>query len=333
MNNKFLYGFISGLVIISIFGCSSIFKNNEGVFGKSSTKYTQADAEIRHTENSQAQSNEDKLAHIGAWSKGGVEYSLDQIKTNVPKEVVIAKEMNDRVEALAGKPDFKEVEAIKGIVDSLMSEVTSTKLEGQKALAVKDTEINQLEERMKQLNAQREEDIAKAMAQANVTAQKNDQLTATLGDMDKFFGLGAVFYGLKRFVISAAWGLGIGAVIYLLLRAFAASNPIVGSIFAIVERMFSWIINSVKLIAPRSTIIAGLTETSVFNGYKSTLHKIIDAIEIVKDRQSAVSSIGVVIPTVTPSSVVGDILTEAAKSMDQADKDRVTEAKKELHWK
>ena len=48
------------------------------------------------------QVNEDTLDIIRAWSKGGVEYSLDQIKTNVPPEVVTAKKMNERIEALAG---------------------------------------------------------------------------------------------------------------------------------------------------------------------------------------------------------------------------------------
>jgi hypothetical protein len=106
----------------------------------------------------------------------------------------------------------------------------------------------------------------------------------------------------------------------------------VASIFAVVERIASWFINTIKVLAPRSTAVAGFTETTVFNGYKSTLNKIIDAIETVKDRQAAVTKAanGSGVTPVTPATVVADILAEASKNMDQSDKDRVIEAKKEL---
>ena len=333
--NKFLYGFVAAIPLISVIGCNSLTKNNEGVFGKSSQKVAHIDANVRHVENAQAQSNEDKLSHIGAWSKGGVDYSLSQIKTNVPREVTVAKEMNARVEALAGKPDFDELKEIESIVDSLLSQVAEIRNKGEKELAEKDKEISKLEEKVKNLNYQREEEIAGAFAQANEVALKADQYKATLNQMDSFFGLGAIFYGVKKFIVSAAWILGIGSIVFLLLRAFASTNPIIGSIFSIVERMFSWIIHTVKIIAPKATAVAGLVEGKVFDGYKSTLHKIIDAIETIKDRQLAIvkAANGSGTPTVTATSVIQEILDEAGKSMNESDKDRVSEAKKELMWK
>lgn len=334
MNNRFLYGFVAALAIVSIVGCSSVLSNNDGVFGKSSKGFAKVEANILHVENAQAQANEEALAHIGAYAKGGVEHALNKIpETNVTREVVVAKQMNERVEALAGKPDFKEVEAIKAIVDQLTSEIATVRADGDKSLAAKDKEITKLENKIKDLNIQREEGIANAMAQANANARKTDQLTATLGQMDSWFGLGAVFYGAKKFIVSMAWILGIGSIIFLLLRAFAATNPIVASIFAVFERMFSWVINTVKVIAPRSTAVAGFTETRTFNDYKSTLHKIIDAIETVKDRQAAVVKVNNgSTPPVSAQSVVADILTEASKSMNEGDKQRIADAKKEMLW-
>jgi hypothetical protein len=146
--------------------------------------------------------------------------------------------------------------------------------------------------------------------------------------MDSWFGLGAVGYGLKRFITSAMWILGIGGLVFLLLRAFAASNPIIGSIFAIVEQMFSWVINTVRVIAPKATKVAGFTETKVSDGYKNTLSKVIDAIETVKVKQDAAVKAGALANT-----VIDDIMAEAGHTMNQDDKDRVTEAKKALLWK
>ena len=122
-----------------------------------------ADTKIRVVENQQAQANEDKLAHIGTWSQGGVEHALNKITNEVPPEVTVAKEMNARVEALAGKPDFKEVELIKGIVDDLLSQVQTTRVEGEKQLALKDKQISVIQAQDKQLDAQRENEIAKCI--------------------------------------------------------------------------------------------------------------------------------------------------------------------------
>lgn len=333
--NKFLYGFMSALTIMLIVGCSSILKNNEGVFGKASETHAHIDAGVRHIENAQAQSNEDKLARIGAWSKGGVTYSLDQIKTNVPREVTIAKEMNARVEALAGKPNFDEVKEIQAIVDNLLSQVAELRNQGEKDLAEKDAQILKLENRVKNLNIQREEEIAGAFANATAVALKADQYKATLNQMDNFFGLGAVFYGLKKFIISAAWILGIGGILFMILRVLASTNPIAASIFSIFDQIFSWGINAIKALAPKAAKVAGLVDNRVFEDYKSTLHKIIDAIEVVKDRNSAVvkAANGSGAPHVTAGSVIQEILDEAGKSMNEDDKSRVADAKKELMWK
>lgn len=327
MNNRFFYGFATALCVLALIGCSSLLNNNEGVFGKSSKKTATIGAKIRQTENMAAQVNEDRLSHIGAWAEG-TQYSLDKIKTNPPPEVVVAKEINDRVKALADKPDFKEVEEVKAIVDNLLSEIQKTKDEGVKALAAKDREISKIQTAMDRINSAREDEIANAIAQANANAQIADQYKATLNQMDSWFGLGAVFYGLKKFIVSSLWILGIGGIIFLVLRAFAATNPAVGAIFAIFEHIISWFINTLRVIAPKAINVAKLVPANVFDGYKSTLFKIIDAIEVVKDRQNAAAKAGA--PT---NSTIDEIMAEASKSMNQDDKDRVSAAKKELMWK
>ena len=95
------------------------------------------DTQVRLIENTQAQVNEDTLDYIGTWSKGGVEYSLNQIKTNVPPEVITAKQMNERIEALAGQPDFNKVKEIENIVNNLLAQTESVRKSGEKELATK----------------------------------------------------------------------------------------------------------------------------------------------------------------------------------------------------
>ena len=321
-DNKFLYGFISAIVLTILVGCSSLLDNNEGVFGKAQATNQKADTKIRVVENQQAQANEDKLAHIGAWSQGGVEHALNQITNDVPKEVVVAKEMNARVEALAGKPDFKEVELIKGIVDDLLSQVQTTRVEGEKALAQKDKEIAAIQAQDKQLDAQRENEIAAALLQSDANAKVADQYKATLNDMDKWGGLGAVWYGLHKFVVRMAWVLGIGGVLFFILRILASSNPIAGAIFNIFEQMGSWVVNTISLILPKALSIAGNVTTEVYNGTKSALTSIVDSVETVKLQQAASGK----------PATIQDLLDAAEATMTPADKAQIEKIKLQLGW-
>ncbi len=321
-NNKFFYGFISAIALILAVGCSTLLDNNEGVFGKAQATNQKADTKIRVVENQQAQSNEDKLAHIGAWSQGGVEHALNQITNDVPKEVVVAKEMNARVEALAGKPDFKEVELIKGIVDDLLSQVQTTRVEGEKALALKDKQIAVIQAQDKQLDAQRENEIASALQQSDVNAKVADQYKATLNDMDKWGGLGAVWYGLHKFIVRMAWVLGIGGVLFFILRILASSNPIAGAIFNIFEQMGSWVVNTISLVLPKALSIAGNVSTEVYNGAKSALTSVVDSVETVKLQEKASGK----------PATIEDLLNAAEATMTPADKAQVEKIKLELGW-
>src|SRR5579862_7145651 len=321
MKNKFVWGFLSALALITIVGCSSILDNNQGVFGKAQKVNQKVDTQIRATENQQAQANEDKLAHIGAWAEGGVEYSLDKL-TNAPQEVTVAKQMNARVEALAGKPDFKEVEGIKGIVDDLLSQVDKTREDGEKALAAKDKQINAIQESDKKLDAQRESQISAALQQADANAKVADQYKATLSDMDKGGGLGAVWYGLHRFVVRAAWVLGIGGVLFLILRLPASANPIAGAIFAVFDQIGAWMVSCISVIFPKAVSLAGNVATSTYNEAKSALTTIVDSVETVK-LQASSSGQPVTIQT---------LLNTAELSMTPADKALVENIKIQLGW-
>ena len=319
---KILYSSVVVLIVILLTGCSSILDNNQGVFGNAQKQVGVVDTNIRHIENAKAQANEDTLDYIGAWAKGGVEYSLDQIKTNVPPEVITAKQMNERIEALAGQPDFNKVKEIENIVNNLLAQTENVRKSGEKELAAKDKEITQIKDTAKQLDKQREDEIAKAFAQANVNARAADQYKSTLNQMDSWFGLGAVFYGIKKFVVSSMWILGIGGIVFLILRLLASSNPFAAAIFEVFSRIGSWFINMIELIVPKAAEKAGQTATTIFNSTESALKSIVDSVETVK-LQANTSG--------TPATIQ-DLLNTAELSMTTEDKAIIEKIKLELGW-
>ncbi len=321
-NNKFFYGFISALALMTIVGCSTLLNNNQGVFGKAQETNLKSDTKIRIVENQQAAANENKLKQISAFSEGGVGYSLDLIKTNIPKEVVVAEKMNDRIKAIAGAPDFKEVELIKGIVDDLLSQVQTTRVEGEKALVQKDKEIAAIQAQDKQLITQRENEIASALIQSDANAKVADQYKITLNDMDKWGGLGAVWYGLHKFIVRMAWVLGIGGVLFFILRILASSNPIAGAIFGIFDQIGSWMVNTISVIFPKALSIAGNVTTEVYNGTKSALTSIVDSVETVKLQQNVSGK----------PATIQDLLDAAEATMTLDDKAQIEKIKLQLGW-
>lgn len=292
---------MAAIFLLLVTSCSSLLNNNQGVFGKASQQNDVVDTHIRQIENAQAQANEDKLSHIGAISQGGVGYSLDQIKTNVPKEVVIAKEMNERVEALAGKPDFTEVKAIQSIVGQLLSENDKVRKDGEKSLAEKDKEIKTIQNSDKELDIQRENEITSVMAAAKQNAQLADQYQTTLKDMDKFSGLGAVWYGLHKLIIRCSWILGIGSGLFFVLRILSFSNPLAASIFSIFSTFGSWVINTVEYIFPKALDTAGFVAKAAYNDAQTALNEIITGVQTAEASGKPVS----------PSSII----TNVAKSL------------------
>lgn len=332
--NKFWYGFCIGFLILLLGGCSTFQKliyKNGGLLGKSSQNIAEVKASINDTEEDIAGKNVERLKHIGAWAEGQsavlnktaetVSKVTDAQSTNLTKEVTVAKEVNERIKVLSEKPDFNEVKEILLLVDNLL---TTQEAEGRKQLAQKDKEIISLNKSIQNLNIDKEAQIDKAIALAEKDAQKADQYKATLAEMDSFFGVGAIWYGVKKLVTRVFLFLSIGGVLFLILRLLAMSNPIAGSIFSIVDTVFSWFIHLIKGLAPRAAQVAGLVEQRTFVDYKNTLKDIIDVVQLMKDRQTTNPNVPVTLDS---------LLTELNGVLDEDDKNRINGIKKELNWK
>lgn len=297
-------------------GCSGIFDKCKGVIGKAVRAENKARNEIDRVDEAVAKVDGERLTKIGSFASG-VDYALKK-DTQQSQSVIAATTLNERVMALSNKPDFSEVLSVKGMVDQLIANQDA----GKAALNKKDTEITRLSASLYNLQSEKADAIDKYKQLAVVAAAKEDQYKSTLNQMDSFLGLGAVWYGIKRFVLHGlAWGIGF-MVLFIVLRFASMSNPIAASIFAIFNQFGSWLIHGIAALFPKALSIAGNTATSVYNEYKSTMSKLVDAIQMANTIASAAGR----------EPTLKDVLNEASKGMDTKEKAIIENIKKSLGW-
>lgn len=289
--------------------------------GKNIAKEEKSRAKIENV-NSQISSNAmEKLDTIAGLSYG-VNYSLRKV-TDPSREVSVAMDLNQRVISLSGSPSVEAMKEMQSTIDKLTSTLEKERKQGQKMLDEKDKQITETQNETKALLAQKDAAIQRYMKDAKDAAANADAYKQELADYEGWFGLKAVVKGSWRFIKSAAWILSIGSILFLVLRFASLSNPAAASIFAIFDTIASWFIHAFSALFPKALQLAGNVSSSLFNTYKSTLTKLVDAIQLAKEKSDAVGK--------QPN--LEDVLDEVAKSMDDDEKAIIIELKKALHWK
>jgi hypothetical protein len=306
---------ILSLVIITT-ACSSV----KGIFGKSSSDEAKASSKIEKVEKDQNRNLSDKMDQVAILASG-TGYALQKV-TNKEPAVSVAYDINTRVESLAGKPNLDAEKEMWKTVDQLMSQVKAEREKGEKALSKKDQEISEIQDETRVLLASKDEAISKYRKMSQDAAMLADTRKAELDDYQGWFGLKAVGKGLWQFVTSMAWILGGMALLYFLLRAFAATNPAIGAIFSIVEQIAAGVIKLIQGLAPKAAQFASLIPKKHFDGYKQTLDKLVDTMELLKDNQKRSGK----------QYTLDEILNEFSKSMNDEDKARVDEVRKTVGW-
>ena len=254
----------------------------------------------------------------------GTDYALNKV-TNSIREVEVAKDINKRIISLSGSPSIEIMKEMQDTIDKLISTLNIEREDGLRRLNKKDKELSLLQSESKNLLSIKDAEIKKYMLIAQESAANADLYKTELNKMNSWFGLGAVFYGLKKFIISSMWILGIGSILFMILRFASMSNPIAGSIFSIFNIIGSWIVNGVKMLFPKAIEMAGHTTTSIFKAYKSTMTKMIDGIQTLKDRQKAIGD-------PNKKFTLDELFIELSKLMSDDDKKRVDEIKREIGY-
>lgn len=311
-------GVISLVIMFLLIGCGVFDSKN----GNSEKREIAAASKIEKTEKEISQNDKAKIEQISVFA-AGTDYSLNKV-TNPPTEVVVAKDMNNRVISLSGTPAVDELKRIYKIVDDLTSQLEIERKRGEFELDKKDKEVLRIQKESEALVKEKDSLIKKYMDLASDTAKRADSYKENLDQMDKWFGLGAVWYGIKKFIKTMTWILLGFGIVYLLLRAFAQTNPAVAAIFSIFEMILSGFIKLIEGLAPRASEFAGNVSGKLFNGYKNTLTKIVDTLELLKEREKTLNG--------TKQYTISELQSELSKAMDDSDKDRINKIQSELKW-
>jgi len=316
---KVILPFVLGIILVTLPACS-IFgsKKPKDVAAKEEAK---GRARIVTVADKVNDNTSGKLDEISALAYG-TDYALSKIN-DPPREVSTARTINQRVTSLAGNPSLEQMKDMQLTIDNLISELATERSEGKIKLEAKDAEITTLQTETRSLSAAKESEIRKYMHTAQTAAAASDEYKSELQDYKGWFGLKAVFKGLGQFIKSSLLILVIGGIIFFVLRIASASNPIAASIFSVFNMIGSWVINTIKVIVPKAVEMAGHVTSDTFNVYKTTLSKIVDGIQIVKDRATAAGK----------SPDLNSVLDEVAKSMNTEEKQIVDEIKNALNWK
>jgi hypothetical protein len=270
---------------------------------------------LSETRVEQAKNDGEKLKEVSTLA-AGTDYSLKSV-TNPPVQVKTAMDFNSRILSITGNPNVDELNKIKQITDLLNSELDKEKEKGIKLLKQKDGEILELQNKQKDIQNKYELQIKGLEDQATQVAKKADSLQVTVDQVNSWLGLGGVVYGLKRFVTIGVTGILIFLVGFMILRFLAASNPIAGAIFSIVEHFVGVIINILKGVAPKAVQFSKHIELPVFDRYKNTLDTVVDTLEILKTIQKRSNT----------QITLNEVFVELDKNLDSSEKILIGELK------
>jgi hypothetical protein len=252
----------------------------------------------------------------------GIQHSLNQV-TNAPVQVDTARKLNERVISIVGSPHIDEIKRIKATVDLLNSALVEERKKGEELLAQRDDIINKLQKEKSELNQKYDDQLWQLTDKAKEVAKEADQNKAVLDSMSGMFGLNAVFWGLKKFFISALTTIIVFTVVFVLLRLLATVHPAAAAAFSIFNMLGSLVISILKALTPKAFELANFATKDKVEEFKSPLVKIVDVIQELKEKQKE-----------SPDRVypLSELLKRFDKEMDSDEKDLIDQILKEQKW-
>ena len=252
----------------------------------------------------------------------GIQHSLNQV-TNAPVQVDTALKLNERVISIVGSPHIDETKRIKATVDLLNSALVEERKKGEELLTQRDELINKLQKEKSELNQKYDDQLWQLTDKAKEVAKEADQNKAVLDSMSGMFGLNAVFWGLKKFIVSALTAILVFVVVFVLLRLLATVHPAAAAAFSIFNMLGSAIISILKTLTPKAFEMCDFATKDKVNEFKSPLVKIVDVIQELKVKQKE-----------SPDRVypLNELLKRFEKEMDSDEKDLIDNILREQKW-
>ena len=252
----------------------------------------------------------------------GIQHSLNQV-TNAPVQVDTALKLNERVISIVGSPHIDETKRIKATVDLLNSALVEERKKGEELLTQRDELINKLQKEKSELNQKYDDQLWQLTDKAKEVAKEADQNKAVLDSMSGMFGLNAVFWGLKKFIVSALTAILVFVVVFVLLRLLATVHPAAAAAFSIFNMLGSAIISILKALTPKAFEMCDFATKDKVDEFKSPLVKIVDVIQELKVKQKE-----------SPDRVypLNELLKRFEKEMDSDEKDLIDDILREQKW-
>ena len=132
-----------------------------------------------------------------------------------------------------------------------------------------------------------------------------------------------MFWGLKKFFISALTTIVVFVVIFVILRLLATVNPAAAAAFSIFNMLGSIFVSIIKSLTPKAFELSNLVSKDKLEEFKSPLVKIVDIIQELKEKQKEFPD------RVYP---VSEALKRFDKEMDSKEKDLIDDILKEQKW-
>lgn len=312
---KVIFAIIAITSVILLTSCAMF--NTKGRAAKAEEKGREKIASVDSRINANTSDKLDAIASLAY----GTDYALSKVP-EPSREIEVARDINKRVESLAGSPTLDQMKEMQDTIDKLTSLLVAERNDGKQKLSEKDKIIINLQNETKALNAAKESEIHKYMQIAQDAAASADAYKVELDKMNKWLGLGAVFYGLKKFIISSMWILGIGGILFFILRIASASNPVCGAIFGIIEQIVAWGINAIKVVFPKALQFAGQISSEVHSAMTSILWKIVDNAQNLKQLEQKTGH----------DVTLKELFVELDKSLDSKEKEAIETIKKRLGY-
>lgn len=316
--NKYLAAFVALLLVLA--GCSTINPGKQ--VSTAQAALAKQEKKVEKTVAAMEKNEEAKKAQVAALA-AGVRMSLGQV-TNAPIEVKTAQQLNERVISIVGAPNLDDLQKIELIVNFLNSEIEKEKLKGVSLLAEKDKTIIAIQKGSSDLNSQYDQQIADLNEKMKVIAKASDEKEAVINQMSGFFGLNAVFWGLKKFIMTSLTGIIIFLIVFIVLRVLSTVNPIAAAIFAVFNVIGSAFISLLKVLTPKAFEMVNLVASQKLQDVRGILVKMVDSIQEFKEKAKD-----------DPSKDIrlSNILEKFDKEFDKHEKDTVESILKEQKWK
>jgi cellobiose-specific phosphotransferase system component IIB len=247
----------------------------QGIFGKHSVAVAKQNQKIVQVEQKISDNQAKKINEISQLNYG----TMDALKrvTNSSPPIDVANEMATRVESLAGLPTVEQQAAMSKMIADLIA----TNKQGLAELKQKDFEISALQQEEQVLVKTKQDEMNNALQLSAQTAMQADASQSQLNQMNSLWGIGAIWYGIKRLIIHLLWTIGISIVLFILLRALSMTNPFLASIFYIFQSLASAVIHAIETIIPGSISTLNEAKNEVL-ATSNAVNKVIQSVPVDK---------------------------------------------------